>query len=121
MSNRKVRVNVTLVGKARPKFKSLKDLTNKEIFYWMESQVLDQFGSERPLFICDEEMVLIEGRKYPEFYSAGWFVSDDPVSGTEGIGSELVVVAHGDSMKSAQEAVMAAIGNTSWDNLAKNI
>ena len=121
MSNRKVRINFTLVGKACPDFKPIKDISNKEIFYWIESKVQDHFGKERPLFFIEEKSLLMEARRYPGFYSAGWFVSDDPITDSEGVGSELVVIAHGESMKTAQSAMMIAVGNTDWDNLAKNI
>ena len=65
-------------------------------------------------------MLLCIGQ-YPSFYAAGWFTSEEPVSKTNGNGSELVVIAHGNNMQSARSAMMRAVSTIDWDNLAKNI
>jgi len=117
---RKVRINLILVGKTIPDYKPLKELSNQEVFYWVESQVLSQFGKQRPVYVSDEDR-LFGPQRYPNFYAAGWFISDDPIKDTEGNGSELVVVTHGESMKAAQTSMMIAVGNSDWDDLAKNI
>jgi hypothetical protein len=120
VGNRKVKISLTLVGRSHFGHNKFKDFSNEEILFMVESQIVEQFG-KRPLFIHDKKNVSRENYDYPKFYAAGWFVSDDPVTDTEAIGSELVVVAHGDDMKSARDTMMRAISTVDWDNLAKNI
>jgi len=119
MSNRKVKINFTLVGKSFRNLKEIKDVSNLEIFYAVESQIVNQFGN-RCLYISDKKQV-IDGGQYPACYAAGWFISNDPIFDTKANGSELVVVAHGEDMQSAQTAMMKAVEKVNWDNLAKNI
>jgi len=68
--------------------------------------------------VSDAEIVLRKSI-YPEFYAAGWFVSNRPVEA--GAGSELVVVAHGDSIEEAQREVMRAVEKANWNYLARDI
>ena len=120
MSSRKVQINSTLVAKTYDSFDKIKDFSNESVLYLVESQVNFHFG-KRPLFISDKELVLIERRKYPQFYAAGWFVSNKPTDDSNKSGSELVVIAHGEDMKSAKEAMIRAAENSDWNNLAANI
>lgn len=117
MSNRKVSVNFTLVGKSRPKES---ELSNTELYYLVESKITEQFGN-RPVLIQNEEALTSELRRFPDYYAAGWFVSNSPITGTSGAGSELLVVAYGSSMISAQAMMMDAVSNSDWDSLAKNV
>lgn len=116
---RKVKISLTLVGKSRYGSDNFKDLSNEEILLMIENQITEQFGA-RPIFVHNRKKVSSDFQ-YPEFYAAGWFVSDDPISNTNGVGSELVVVAHGENMKSAKSSMMQAISTVDWDKLAKNI
>lgn len=120
MKNRKVKISLTLVGRSHFGYNKFEDLSNKEILFMIESQIIEQFG-KRPLFVHDKKNVSLAGQKYPQFYAAGWFVSDDPVVKTSKVGSELVVIAHGDNMESARSSMMRAVSTVDWDNLAKNI
>ena len=118
--SRKVQINSTLVARTYHSFNEVKDFSNESILYLVESQINFHFG-KRPLLISDRELVLINRRKYPQFYAAGWFVSNEPRDETNKNGSELVVVAHGEDMKSAKEAMIRAAENSDWNNLAGNI
>ena len=120
MAKRKVKINSTLIGRSHFGHDKFKDLSNEEILFMIENQIIEQFG-KRPLFIHDKENVSFEGQKYPEFYAAGWFISEEPVIDTDGVGSELVVVAHGEDMGSAKSSMMRAISMVEWDKFAKNI
>jgi hypothetical protein len=120
VTNRKVKISLTLVGRSHFGYDKFKDLSNEEILFMIENQIIDQFG-KRPLFIHDKESVSFEAQKYPKFYAAGWFVSEEPVTDTDGIGSELVVVAHGEDMKTARLSMMRAVSMVKWNKFAKNI
>jgi len=71
--------------------------------------------------MSDVEDILPEYRPYPEYFAAGWFISQNVVGESEGIGSELVLVSHGNSLESAKNSLMIALSNTSWDVYAANI
>ena len=120
MSSRKVQINSTLVAKTYGSFDSIKDFSNEAVLYLVESQVNFHFG-DRPLLISDKELVLIERRKYPQFYAAGWFVSTESIDRSDKSGSELVVIAHGEDMKAARDSMIRAAENSDWNNLARNI
>jgi hypothetical protein len=120
VGNRKVKINATLIGRSRFGYDGFKDLSNEQILFMIEDQIKDQFG-KRPLFISDKDNVTFETREYPQFYAAGWLVSDSPILETGGKGSELVVVAHGEDMGSAKSAMIRAVSMIKWDDLAKNI
>ena len=120
MGNRKVKISLTLVGRTHFGYNKFKDLSNEEILFMVESQIIEQFG-KRPLFVSDKKNVSIPNISYPLFYAAGWFVSDDPILETEGTCSELVIVTHGEDMKSARDAMMRTASMVDWDNLAKNV
>lgn len=119
MSKRKVKLHFSLVGKTRSSLLS-KEFGNSGVLESVEDQIKSQFG-ERPVFISDRERVILEGRQYPEYYAAGWFISQSPLTDTDGVGSELVVVAHGENMADARANVMSAIEKSSWESLARNL
>jgi len=120
VANRKVKISLVLIGKSHFGRDKFKDLSNEEILFMIEDQVINQFG-QRPLFIQDKESVSFEGQKYPKFYAAGWFISDDPIADTNGNASELVVIAHGEDMKLARSSMMKAVSMVEWDKFARNI
>jgi hypothetical protein len=117
---RKVRINMILVSRLYMNFKEIQDISNRDMLEFVKNQISSHFG-ERPIKISDESILTLIGHRYPEFYAAGWFISDDPITNTDGKGSELVIVAHGDSMKAAQKAMMLGVEMASWDSVAKNI
>ena len=116
---RKVKIDLILVGRSYRNIKELGEFNNLDFLYTVQDQVGEQFG-RRALYMVDETLILNKSN-YPEFYAAGWFTSDQPVVDTDGKGSELVVVAHGDTMDSARSAMMKAVEYVSWDELAANI
>lgn len=118
--SRKVTINLTLVGRTYRNAKELEEFSKLEIFLGIQEQIKDQFG-ERAILMSDEDSVTFGKSKYPEFYAAGWFISDQPTLDNEGAGSELVVVAHGNSMEVAKEAMMKSVAYANWDELAANI
>jgi len=117
---RQVRLHFSLAGRAHSPFLS-DDFGNADILESVTDQIKYHFGVSRPFYIFDREIVTLKNRLYPDFYVAGWFVSDLPLTHTTGPGSELVVVAHGDSMAAARASMMVAIENSNWESLAKNI
>lgn len=118
--NRKVKISLILIGKSHYNYNKSKELNNEEILSMIENQIVKQFG-ERPLFVVDRESITFDANSYPKFYAAGWFTSDDPITDTSGIASELVIVAHGEDMKTARTSLMNAVPSIHWDNFAKNI
>lgn len=118
--NRKVKISLILIGKSRFNYNKSKESNNEEILSMIENQVVEQFG-ERPLFVVDRESVALDINSYPKFYAAGWFISDDPITDTSGVASELIVIAHGENMKTARASLMDAVSSIQWDNFAKNI
>lgn len=119
MSNRKVKINFTLVGKSFD-IKNIDNLDTSNILKNVKHMVKLHFG-DRPILISDEDDVLRQS-SYPRYFSAGWFISDEPIYGYESnFGSELIVVSHGDSMQLAQSEMMKAISSTNWDHVARNV
>ena len=112
-------INLSLAGKTYRSIKDILDLDNSKILQSVLDCVGFQFGEEA-IYISDGAAVSINNLPYPEYYAAGWFVSNEPITDTDGKGSHLVVVSHGDSMKAAKEAMMKAITYAEWDDLAVN-
>jgi len=84
-------------------------LSNSDLLDGVHDVVRRQFGN-RPVFFSDANKVTSKG-KYPGFYSAGWFVGD-----TSGVGgSELVVIAHGNSMAEARSNMMNGVEHCDWE------
>jgi len=120
---RKVRYSLVLVGKTARKDKQklggTEPYTNAELLDLVKLDVEEHFGI-RPVFVMDEEL-LPHKYKYPNFYAAGWFVSDETISNEPGMGSELVVVGHADTMEAAKKILLDKANSLDWENLAKTI
>ena len=121
MEKRQVKLDFLLTGKSYKDKRNILPMNNKQIHACMLNQIQDHFG-DRPVYVSSKFVIISEENfNYPEFYAAGWFVSSNPISGQVGKGSELVVVAHGNNVENARKNLMTAVGNTPWDELAKNI
>lgn len=117
---RKVSLGLVLVGHSanRQKVQDV-DWTNKEKLEFVKSMVADHF-TDKAIYVPDEQRLNMGIGKYPEFYSAGQFISTDGVGDTTG-SSVLVVVGHGESMELANKSMMDSVRSVSWDNHAANI
>jgi len=117
---RKVRLQFTLAGQSAifmrgmPKH-TASEIKNSEIFDYVRGVVANRFG-DRAIHMVDEKSLKFNPTKYPKYFSAGWFVSDD----AENV-SELVVVAHSDNFEHANRKMMDAVCNVEWDLLAVNV
>lgn len=116
---RRVKLHFTLVGYSNAWKKNMpKDVQsefgNHDTLSCVRDIVAEQFGN-RALFIVNEKMLDNNRRAYPEFYSAGWFVSEDehPL--------ELVVVDHGSTMEAATMAMMESVKVVDWNSFAVEI
>ena len=115
----KVKLHFTLAGKSNmwkrhlPKG-ILLDSTDKDTLEYVKETVANQFG-DRAMVIVNEHSLSKGVGSYPEYYVAGWFVSEDtnPV--------ELVIVDHGRTMKDAQEAMLASVQVIDWTSYAVKI
>lgn len=59
--------------------------------------------------VVDEATLVSSACSYPRHYVAGWFIStNDPLT-------ELVVVAHADSVSIAKKILIDSVQNISWD------
>ena len=108
-----VKVNHTLVGRTGKGKKELDDRTNSERLDGVLKFVKDQFG-DRPFHILDGNLLLNDSRRYPNFFAAGWFFSEDKAT-------ELVVIGHGNSLENARGYLMNSMKNVDWKNLAKHV
>lgn len=116
MDKIQVKLNFMLVGKTAEAVRDLNktidgSLDNSQVLEQVKSDVRFHFG-DRGMSVHREKS-LIAG-KYPEFYAAGWFVSPGTLS-------DLIVIAHGETMKNAQDLVMHAISQTDWGTLSSEI
>lgn len=118
--SRKVKMDFILVGRSYRNSKELEEFNSIDFLYHVQNQIKSHFGY-RAVYISDEIRVSMNNLKYPEFYAAGWFISDQPIADTQGKGSELVIVSHGDSMKSAKNSMIKTVEYVKWDELAINI
>ena len=91
------------------------DWTNQNTLQSVKDSVAEYFGN-RALMVCNEPFLLSPGRTYPKFYAAGWFISDEPDNM-----SELVVIAHGESMEEANTSMMECIKVVDWDEVSVRI
>lgn len=91
-------------------------LPNSEKFNCMLDQVYDQFG-QRNVVVVNEKNLLEERAPFPKFYSAGWFVSETRVKENT-CGSDLIVIACGDTMRSAKSKMLKNLVNMDWANEA---
>ena len=108
-----VKINHTLVGRTGRGKKEADDRTNSERLDGVLKMIKGQFG-DRPLFILDGNLLIEETRKYPYFFAAGWFLSEDKKS-------ELVIVGHGSSLANAQEYMLNSAKNVDWESLSRNV
>lgn len=108
----KVKMYFRLAGKS---YKEIKVDGEKKSIYVAEDAVESQFG-DRPLFISQKYI----DEKYPKMFSAAWLISDQRTDGTEG-NSELVVLAHGDTMEEANNNMLKSVKNADWFSNARNI
>lgn len=112
---KRVKLHFTLVGKTDEwrRGHNLQEWTNRDSFDLVKDTVISHFGSGRPMLMINEDSLRSSGSAYPEYYAAGWFITEDkPLS-------ELVVVAHGDSMASAKKFLLDAVNMVDWDNEAR--
>lgn len=117
---RKVSLRLSLVGRSDNGYR-VKDVdwTNEEQLETVKSIVGDYFGN-RALLIQNEDFIKVSKGEYPEYYCAGWFLSETGVDDSNK-SSELVVLAHGKSMESARKAMMDTVRSTDWNAHAVNI
>lgn len=113
----KVKLTHTLVGRTIDP-KETETLNNSDRLNVVLGFVEDQFG-DRPVHILDGNLVLEDGNKYPSHFAAGWFIGEGLKDGKKN--SELVVVGHGNSLKTAREYLMNCMKNVDWQGLAKDI
>lgn len=115
---RQVKVHFSLVGKTNECVRALSvqddvDVSTETILEQIKRDVRFHFG-ERNIVVHQEKLMLMGS--LPDFYAASWFVSED--EGRKG--TDLVVLAHGSSMKSAQDAVFDAVRMMDWDEVASS-
>jgi hypothetical protein len=113
----RVSINMIMVSKLYRSIKDVHELSNKLMISKVHDQINIHFGN-RPVLITDEDIVTLPNRTYPEFFAAGWFIRKDDEKDT---GSELVVVAHGNSMKTAQYNMMREIKSLDWNKSARKL
>jgi hypothetical protein len=116
---RQVRLHFSLVGNTKQFFGSLpkeevRNIKNVVILDLIKEQVQSYFG-KRACIVNNHASIELN-MQYPECYAAGWFVSDDG----NNHGTDLVVIAHGDTMEVAQQAVMDTVRSTDWDDVASS-
>ena len=114
MTTRMVSMPFVLVGRSYTKLGT--DRTGTEKKYTAQGQIEQQFG-DRPFIVVD---AIHSEERRPEFYAAGWMISNATVDGEKG-DSELVVIAHGNSMLSAKNAMLKATSDVGWDKLARDL
>jgi hypothetical protein len=105
----KVKLHFTLVGKTYHQMnKSNTNLewTNKDSFETVKETVTSHFG-DRALAISNASLLQNEGINYPDYYCAGWFISSDKTS-------ELVALAHGNTMDEASKSMMDFVKTLDW-------
>jgi hypothetical protein len=62
----------------------------------------------------NEKFLINNNITYPNCYSAGWFLDDK-------CESELVVLAHGENMRDANQSVIEYIKTVNWRSLSVKI
>lgn len=115
----KVKLFFTLVGKSNAWSRNMaKDIRsefgNADTLSYVRDTVAGQFG-DRALVVVNEKSLENSKSNYPEFYSAGWFVSqgDNPM--------ELVVVDHGNTMEAATKAMMESVKVIDWNSFSARV
>ena len=115
----KVKLQFQLVGKSDTYKKylpatKLGEWTNENTLELIKDTVANYFG-DRAVFVFHEETLRNNVVKYPKFFSAGWFVSQEKEP------HELVVISHGDTMEEANKSVVEATKILDWNSLAVKI
>lgn len=115
----KVRIYFTLVGKSNIWKRHLSKLTaldfaNTDTLEYVRETVANQFG-DRALVIVNEDKLKDGSGSYPEYFAAGWFVSEEDNP------QELIVVDHGNSMESAVKAMMSSVKTIGWQTYSVRI
>lgn len=115
----KVQLYFTLVGRSASFERKLSSemiaqFTNEYRLDVVRGIVAEQFGN-RAIVIMNEDRLKAKVPVYPEFYSAGWFVSqgDDEL--------ELIIVEHGRTMESATRAMMESVKAVDWSERAAKV
>ena len=114
----KVKLQFTLVGKSEAWKRGLSkheniDFNNRANLDAIIDIVAEYFGN-RALVVEREEMLVDDAIKYPEYYSAGWFISEDDAR-------EIVIISHGDTMANANKSMLAAVGSVDWETQSARI
>ena len=115
----KVKLCFTLVGKTNQYKSFLSDgkqmsWTNANTLQYVKDIVSEYFGS-RAMFIINEKTLCEGSIYYPKYFSAGWFVSVDENP------SELVLIAHSETMAIANKILTEYIKNIDWCSTAVKI
>lgn len=113
----KIKLHLTLVGKTdewKKYLRSGEEFSNADNFEYVRDIITGQFG-KRPMLIVNANTLRDDVVVYPKFFSAGWFISEDRPQ------TELVIVAHGESMESANRSMMEAVKKADWNNLSEKI
>lgn len=103
----KVELQFSLVGVSEIYKRELdgEETTAKDTLSYVHKTIVDQFG-DRALIIANENELKSSG-VYPKNYAAGWFLYN---------GAELVVVDHGNTMKTAYNNMIESAKKVDWDN-----
>jgi hypothetical protein len=114
----KVKMCFSLTGKTdawkRLMKGSMIEWTNTDTFDYVKDVVSEYFG-RRALVIMNESMLKSGMINYPRYFAAGWFCDESLMP------SELVVVAHGNTMEEANKTMIASVKNIDWANLAVKV
>lgn len=109
----KVKINNFYIGKT-----AQNEQTAQEHLDFVLGEVRKQFGQNRPLFVVNKTR-LLNGLKYPTHFAAGWFWGGGINNPNHT--SELVVVAHGDSLEDARKNLMNGMSNVYWQEDALDV
>ena len=110
---RTIRLHFNLVGCSYLDPRNMKTMNAPEAHRCVMKQIAEHFRYS-PVHISSQ---LNMETTYPDYYSAGWFISG-PIS--SGSGSELVIVAHGQTQKTANQNMLSAAGKIDWNTLARD-
>lgn len=113
----KIKLHFTLVGKPDEWRRNLPDginfgWTNKDTVEFVKETVCNYFGNRS--IIMMHENIMTNSTNYPKFYAAGWFINVD-------YKSELVVISHGETMKSAINSVIESVKLLDWEEISVTI
>lgn len=118
MSSIKVRLELSVVG--RTMYVKDEGMSNLHTFNKIKDILAFHFGSSAPIHSHNESVFLDDAVSYPSHYCAGHLIQENPTE-TSSVGKELIVLAHGDSMKAARDKMFSNINKLSWNELARDI